>query len=512
MGNAMSFDEFQLMLKHGPDAEKDMVQAMILAALGKLGGAAASEDDLLFKGKKFILPAQFEGDIQGAVSYLRNLDEQLNTVHAFRRTFRYRPDDVAHALGVAMKKIFGTTGIGKETVGFFGSVTPPTFRTVNTGFNETAQVIQGKTEFPPLGAVITVHYDQDAEVGMLGHLIIEAPRRFRAQAEGLFLAVEDVLKTASIYRGKAVNGSDTPGFLNTGLIDPRRVIYTADVMDQLDANLWTPIRHTDVLREMGMPLKRAVLLEGPYGTGKSMAAALTARICEENSWTFVQVRPGDDLELAMKTARLYEPAVVFYEDVDTVTENGEPAHVSRLLDIFDGIAAKGADVIVVMTTNHVDKIQKGMLRPGRMDSVIHIGAMEPDGFRKLIEVNVPEGMLMNIDYDEVGKAFDGFLPAFAMEAINRAMRYGVSRSKGKPDFLTTHDFVAAADGLRPQLARMNEATEGVRLPNVDKALRDMVQDAIHKSEFVNNDPDEKIDDADVYYRLRKPKVKLNGEQ
>lgn len=512
MANAMSFDEFQLMLKHGPDAEKDMVQAMILAALGKLGGAAASEDDLVFKGKKFVLPAQFEGDIQGAISYLNNLDNQLNTVHAFRRTFRYRPNDVAHALGEAMKKIFGTTGIGKETVGFFGSVTPPTFKTIEVGFSQTAQVIQGKTEFPPLGAVITVHYDHDAEVGMLGHLIIEAPRRFRAQAEGLFLAVEDILKTASIYRGKAVNGAETPGFLNTGLIDPRRVIYTKSVMDQLEANLWAPVRHTQVLRDMGIPLKRAVLLEGPYGTGKSMAAALTARECEEHGWTFIQVRPDDDLELAMKTARLYEPAVVFYEDVDTVTENGEPAHVSKLLDIFDGIAAKGGDVIVVMTTNHADKIQKGMLRPGRMDSVIHIGAMDPDGFQRLIEVNVPDGMLLDIDYDQVGKAFDGFLPAFAMEAINRAMRYGVTRAKGKPEFLTTHDFVSAAEGLRPQLEMMEEATEGVRLPTVDKALRDMVQEAIHKSEFVDNDPDQKIEDATTYYRMRKPKAKLNGEQ
>lgn len=512
MANAMSFDEFQLMLKHGPDAEKDMVQAMILAALGKLGGAAATEDDLIFKGKKFILPAQFDGDIQGAISYLNNLDNQLNTVHAYRRTFRYRPNDVAHALGVAMKKIFGTTGIGKETVGFFGSVTPPTFKTIDVSFDKTEQVIQGKTEFPPLGAIITVHQDHDPEVGLLGHLIIEAPRRFRAQAEGLFMAVDDVLKTASIYRGKAVNGADTPGFLNTGLIDPRRVIYTQDVMTQLEANLWALIRHTDTMKEMGIPLKRAVLLEGPYGTGKSMAAALTARECEANGWTFIQVRPGDDLELAMKTARLYEPAVVFYEDVDTVAENGEPAHVSRLLDIFDGIAAKGANVIVVMTTNHADKIQKGMLRPGRMDSVIHIGAMDPDGFQKLIEVNVPEGMLMDIDYDAVGKAFDGFLPAFAMEAINRAMRYGVARAKGKPDYLTTHDFVSAADGLRPQLDRMNGASEGTRRPTLDTALRDVVRDAVHKMELTNGDLDEAVEDGETYYRLRQPKVQLNGEQ
>jgi hypothetical protein len=498
----ITMDTFQQLLNTGGNKDQDAVQAMILAALAKLGGAAATEDDLVYKGKKFILPVHFENNIPGAIQYLHDLDQQSNKVHAFRKVFRYRPNDVAHALGVAMKKVFGTTGVGKETVGFFGSVTPPTFRTIDIGWEETAQVIHGKTAFSPLGAVITVSSDYDAEVGFLGEIIVEAPRKFRAQVEGLFVAIEDVLKTASIYRAKAINGSEAPGFLNVKLTDPNKAVYAKEAMRQLNGSLWSPIEHADTLRELGVPLKRAILLEGPYGTGKSMAAAITARKCVENGFTFIQVRPGDDLELAMKTARLYEPAVVFFEDVDVVSENGEPAHVSKLLDVFDGIAAKGAEIMVVFTTNHVEKIQKGMLRPGRMDAVIHIGAMDPDGVRKLIEANVDPKLMLDLDFDVIGKAFDGYLPAFAMEAIKRTIQYAVARVGGKPTHLTTDDFVAAADGLRPQLKQMEEATEGIRRPTLDKALRGVLREAMNEMDVVDSNYDFKSAAPD--FKMREP--------
>jgi transitional endoplasmic reticulum ATPase len=36
-----------------------------------------------------------------------------------------------------------------------------------------------------------------------------------------------------------------------------------------------------------------------------------------------------------------------------------------------------------MTTNHKDEIHKGMLRPGRLDAIIEIGAMDRPGVEKL---------------------------------------------------------------------------------------------------------------------------------
>lgn len=502
-------------------SEESMKKAEILARLEQLGGEIAQDDTLKFEGKSFVLPEMYDGNLRGAAEYLVNLDDQQNTTHAFPRTFRYRPNDVAHALGKALKKVFGTTGLGQETFSFFGS-TPPTFESINIGCNETAQVIQGQTKFPPLDAVISVGQESDPEVGYLGKISIKAPRRYRAHIEGLFYAVEEELRTGSIYRGKAIDGAENPHFLN--LEREVRAVYTQEVLTQLDANIWSLLRHTQVMRENKLPLKRSVLIEGPYGTGKSLAAMRTAQIAVENNWTFIQVRPTDNLELALKTAQLYEPAVVFFEDVDGVASKGDAQDVSRLLDMFDGIAAKGADVVAVMTTNFIERIQKGMLRPGRMDAVIHIGEMDRPGVETLIKMLVPEGLLFEVDYDKVFEAYAGFLPAFVKEAVDRTMRYAIARTYGEdrsvgddgkvvdmPMFLDTSDFVAAAQGLRPQLDRMNGAGEGRRTPDLETAFVNAATKAFHGVDVVSVAyGDENFETEDASLRTRVKKEALNS--
>lgn len=486
-------------------SEEEMTKAQILARLEQLGGDVAQDDALRFEGKAFILPEMFKGNLNGAAQYLRDLDDQLNTVHAFPKVFRYRPNDVAHALGKALKKVFGTTGLGKETVTMFGR-TPPTFVTINTGLDETAQIIQGETKFPPLDAVIHVGWDQDPEVGRLGKVTVKAPRRYKAQVEGLFVAIEEELRTGSIYRGKAIDGAENPHFLNVANVDTSRIIYTNEVVTQLNANIWSLLEHTEAMREMKLPLRRCVLIEGPYGTGKSSAAVLTAKKAIANGWTFVQVRPQDDLELAMTTAALYAPAVVFYEDVDGVAEKGDPREVSRLLDLFDGIGSKGNEVVAVMTTNFVERIQQGLLRPGRVDAVIHIGEMDAAGFERLIKATVKEGLLFEIDYEKVAEAYEGFLPAFAAEATARALRYGIARTGGEPMFLTTEDFVAAAEGLRPQLKLMSEATEGKRTPDLEMSFQRAMRRAVHGLDLVDveyGDEGFETDKAELRARVKK---------
>lgn len=487
---------------------EEMKRAEILARLQQLGGEVAQDDALKFQGKEFILPEMYRDNLVGAAKFLTSLDEQQNTTHNFPRTFQYRPNDVAHALGKALKKVFGTTGLGQETFGFF-STTPPTFVTINTGFDETAQVIQGETNFPPLEAVIMVGSHNNPEVGRLGKVTVQAPRRYRAHVEGLFFAIEEELRTGSIYRGKAIDGAEDPHFIN--LDREIRAVYTQEVLTQLEANVWSLLRHTKVMKDMKLPLKRSVLIEGPYGTGKSLAAMRTAQIAVENGWTFVQVRPTDDLERAMKTASLYSPAVVFFEDIDGVAEKGDAQDVSRLLDLFDGITSKGTDVIAVMTTNFVERIQKGMLRPGRMDALIHIAEMDRPGVEELIKMLVPEGLLFEIDYDAVFKAYENFLPAFVKEAVDRTMRYAIARTGGEPLFLTTEDFVAAAQGLRPQLDLMNEAGEGRKTPDLETAFMNAASKAFHGVDVVNIAyGDENFEQADPSMRTRIKKEALNA--
>lgn len=468
MTTAVSYDN---MAKTEKAAEK-----RLLDILAQLGGQHVQDDDLVFEGTRFVLPKTMTP--RAGIKFLTKHIEQQEEITNFSNIFMYRPWDGAYCLQTALKKMFGTTGIAKATYTMFGK-NPPKLITIDIGLNEKAQIPWGAVEFPALEGTMYCGQSLHPEFGQLFELTIQSPRKYAAHIQGLFKAVDAELRENSIYKGKAINGAAQPAFIDPYSVDRRKVVYTDDVTRQLDANIWSLLKHTTVQRNAGLPLKRAVLLSGPYGTGKSLAAALTGQVAYENNWTFIQVRSGkDDFSEVLQTARLYQPCVVFYEDVDTIAQTGDPDKVQMLLDMFDGISVKGTELVMVLTTNHAELIHKGMMRPGRLDAVINIEALDSKGVKELIIASVPPAILSeNLDYELIGKAMEGFLPAYIKEAIDRAVRYNIARTEGKPEQLTTDDFVDAALGLRPQLDLMNDASEGSRPDSLTAAFHRVATEA-----------------------------------
>jgi len=478
--------------------EQERLEAAILDALAELGGQRISDESLKREGKTLILPETMTP--QDAVEYLEAYIEQQETETRFSRTFRYRPWDGAHALHQALVKVYGTAGIGKTIWTFFGPQRPEMI-TINIGHGRTTQVPWGAMYVPMFAGSMYLGQEKDPEVGQLFQLIIDAPRKFQPHVEGLFRVIEHELETNSIYRGKAIDGQTNADYLDLAGVDRSRVIYSDEVVTQLEANVWSVVRHTQQLRALDIPRKRAVLLEGPYGTGKTLAAFLTAQEAVNNGWTFIYCRPGkDNLHTVMQTARLYQPAVVFFEDVDKLGEAsstdtaGNAAAVAKLLDVFDGIASKNTEIMVVLTTNHRDRIHKGMVRPGRLDAVIHIGALDEGGVMRMIEATVPaEYVPDDLDSGQIFEAMEGFLPAFAKEAIYRTMRYSLARNDGVVEKLSTEDFVNAAMGLRPQLDLMNASGEGKEPDPLQRQITGIVEKVVAHhlvgAELVDNDGD-----------------------
>lgn len=450
------------------------VRDRILETLAELGKLTVGEDDLLFEGTRIVLPATMAGNVDGAIKFLRDWKEQQNQTFNYGRTFNYRPYDGAHAFQSAMKKMWGTTGLGKDIKTMFGKI-PPEYQTINVGVNQTTQVPWNLITFAPLSAEFYLSATSN-EYGVVFQLNVEAPRKYRAHIEAFFALVETELHINSIYKGKAITGADTPQFIDLSGVNEAKVVYSEDVLVQLNTNMWSLLRYSDTMREHNIPLKRAVLVEGPYGTGKTLAGLLTAKEAVANGWTFIQARPGrDDLKQVLNTAQLYAPSVVWYEDIDTVADGDGYKSISGLLDALDGVTNKGHEVLAGFTTNFVDKIHKGVLRPGRLDSVIHIGDLDRAGFETLVRVTLPaKNLSSDVDFDRVAEAFKGFVPAFAKEAIDRSMRYSMTRNNGVPGIIFTEDLVHAAEGLRPQLELMEGAKEGSKVPTLDGALQNIL--------------------------------------
>lgn len=426
-----------------------------------------------------------------AFTVLERLRQESETPTTFERTFRYRPDDGAHATFWCMKKRWGMA-LGKPLETFFGTI-PAETRTINIAFGETMQVPWGRMEVPTLpGLQIHIAQIEDDELGPLFRLVAMGPKKFKDEMHGLFNDIQEYLQSNSIYRGKALIGAAKMEFMNVD-IDRSKIVFSDDVEEMLDGAVWAPIRYADAFRRESIPLKRALLLHGPYGTGKSSAGLLTAQVAAQNGWTFLSAKPGrDKVEDVLRTARLYEPAVVFVEDIDGEANDGDVTSVTRLLDAFDGITAKGGELMVVLTTNHLDRIHKGMLRPGRLDAIVEIAGLDRSGVERLIKAVVPEDKLSaDCDYDKVYAAMDGFLPAFVRETITRAVSFAVARLKGEGNYvIDTPDLCHAAESLRPQLLALQGAGEGVARPSMDALLSGAVEGVLNRTKTFDPNYDE----------------------
>jgi transitional endoplasmic reticulum ATPase len=463
---------------NGSVADQNKVKSQALATLAKLGGLMTTEDDLVFEGRKFVIPENVK-DLKQAVKILSQRAEDEETVTSFSRDFPYKPWDGAAATERAIREAFGFN-ISKPIVTFFG-VNPPQMITINDGPGSVREVPWGALQLPGLeNTTVYLGTSMNRELGVVFRISVEAPRKYKAHIQGLFMLIERNLHEGSIYRGKPIDGGEMPNFLDVSGVDPNDVIYTQEVMQQLEANVWSPLRHADALAALGQPGKRSVLLEGPYGTGKTLAAYLTAKVAQENGFTFILCRPGvDDLHDTLRTARMYQPAVVFFEDLDTVgSAQGTDDQVTRILDSFDGLQTKDLQMLLVLTTNHVERIHKGMIRPGRLDAVIHVGAMDRPGVERLVQRVIGDNLEAEIDFDAVFAAYDGFMPAFVREAIDRTVRYSVARHDGTLGMIGTEDLVLAAEGLRRQLDLMNGARDEAVRPSIESAIQGVVEKTV----------------------------------
>lgn len=451
--------------------ELERSEKEIIILLGELGHGIFHDDDILQKGRKLVIP---EGMTMGdAVDFLRVKKREAEKETYFERDYKYRPLDGAACMYRVMKRVFGSVG-HRGKMGFWGEQRPE-MRSVPIGVDESEQIPWGRFSLPFLpDTLFETHQHNDSELGPIFRLTATGPKMFGPQIEGVFKLVGDELDTNSIYRGRAIDGRDEPEFVDLSGIDPKKVVYTDEVYTQLDASVWSQLKYTEQMERLGVPLKRSVLIHGPFGTGKTLAAGITGQIATANGWTYIKARPGRDNFLSvLQTARLYQPAVVFCEDVDTITDpTDSESTITRLLDDFDGIDAKNTRILCVLTSNHPERIHKGMLRPGRLDAVIKIDALDHEGIEKMIHAVMEDGMLdSDIDWTVVGDAMEGFKPAFVREAADRSVRYSVLRGEGRTDGqITTDDLVNSAAGLRPQLAMMEGAS--------DTAVRDTMQEAI----------------------------------
>lgn len=436
-----------------------------------------------YKGTKITLPDDPRRmTLREGRDYLTLLEQAEETVvQVIEPIKNVHPFDGAVAFMRALQEIYSWAS-PVPTPSFFGPQ-PPVTISIETGPDETAVIFWGSFRVPQLGdVVLQTTVDTHDPKKPVFQIVGTIRRKYVEAVHAIAELTRKLASERSIYRGQAVrlsltngdiNWQEPPSFINLKRINENELVLSEDVGRIVQTNLWTPIEYTQRCRDEGVPLKRGALLEGPYGAGKTLIGSVTAKKCVAHNWTFIIVPKAAALEPALHFAAFYQPCVLFVEDIDRELKGERTEEMDAVLNTVDGIVSKGAEIVVIYTSNNAAVINRAMMRPGRLDAVIHIDAPDGPAVEKLLRVYGRKLIKNNENLAPAGEALAGRIPAVIRECVERAKLHAISERPEAEFFLTSTDIIRASEEMAPHLALLagEKPAEETPAETMAKAMR-----------------------------------------
>lgn len=161
-------------------------------------------------------------------------------------------------------------------------------------------------------------------------------------------------------------------YSDRGYRDPDTIILDKGLMESVSSDLEDFLKSREWYEKRGIPYKRGYLFDGPPGNGKtsaiiSLASKFKYDVCLIN----MSKKTLNDDELLDLMTRIPANSFLIIEDIDAIflernNETDSDLSFSGLLNAIDGIASPPG-LITFMTTNHRDRLDTALLRPGRID-------------------------------------------------------------------------------------------------------------------------------------------------
>ncbi|MGU8583568.1 ATP-dependent zinc metalloprotease FtsH [Clostridium perfringens] len=211
--------------------------------------------------------------------------------------------------------------------------------------------------------------------------------------------------------------------------------------------------------EMGARIPKGVLLVGPPGTGKTL---LAKAIAGEAGVPFFSISGSDFVEMfvgvgASRVRDLFEqakknaPCIIFIDEIDAVGRqrgaglggghDEREQTLNQLLVEMDGFGVNEG-IIMIAATNRPDILDPALLRPGRFDRRILVGAPDVKGREEVLKVHTRNKHLSeDVDLKVLAKMTPGFSGADLENLTNEAALLAVRGGKSSIDMADVEEAI-----------------------------------------------------------------------
>lgn len=222
------------------------------------------------------------------------------------------------------------------------------------------------------------------------------------------------------------------------------------------------LKNPDKFLQAGARVPKGVLLLGEPGTGKTLLAKAVAG---ESGASFFNISGSEFVEMyvgvgASRVRDLFDeakkdkPSIIFIDEIDAIGRkrgtgrNGgndeREQTLNQLLVEMDGFETD-AQIIVIAATNRDDILDQALLRSGRFDRRIAVGAPDLAGRLAILKVHARNKKLdKDVKLEDIAKITPGFVGADLENILNEA---AINAARSNRNYICMADLDEAVDKI-----------------------------------------------------------------
>ncbi|MBO9519640.1 MAG: CDC48 family AAA ATPase [Porphyrobacter sp.] len=246
-----------------------------------------------------------------------------------------------------------------------------------------------------------------------------------------------------------------------------------EAAEKLREGVELPLRNPAAFERIGIRPAKGFLLYGPPGTGKTLLAKAVAKEAEAN---FISMKSSDllskwygeseqQISRMFARARQVAPCVIFIDEIDSLvpargSEANEPQVTARVVNTIlaemDGMEELNS-IVVIGATNRPGLVDPALLRPGRFDELVYVGAPDQAGRLHILGIHTRDMPLADdVNLAGIAAETERFTGADLEDVVRRAGLIAIRKRGENATEVTGQDFTEALADSRATVTEQME--------------------------------------------------------